>query len=322
MVVPINSVKDEQGLRIAWQGLVGGPLRPGDFRRRHAFREPRGHKALTVLLVDNLPRSLNDPGPPVDASDGAVGWLGAAALPPLVSCVLVIQDACRLGLAGRAVEFFLEQDYARRRLVIINGISRRADLDTRVCRTAHPLVVECLAPPGLSLGGLRNRGLDVADGDWVAQWDDDDYSHPHRLSYQMAHRSGHLPVLLRRQVRLHVDRGLAFYHDEPSGAAGTLLHPRTETRYPEITAGEDLAFRVTAWPRPPVVVDNRTEADSLLSLAFFHGRNATPEWRWMRRQPATGCDLSDRDLARLAGVCGRYGLDVGLPSGASFPPQA
>ena len=40
--------------------------------------------------------------------------------------------------------------------------------------------------PGLSLGELRNRSVELAQGHLVCQWDDDDRSHPMRLSVQVA----------------------------------------------------------------------------------------------------------------------------------------
>jgi glycosyltransferase involved in cell wall biosynthesis len=43
------------------------------------------------------------------------------------------------------------------------------------------------APPGLSLGELRNLSVLEADGEFVCQWDDDDWYHPRRLQRQLAH---------------------------------------------------------------------------------------------------------------------------------------
>jgi glycosyltransferase involved in cell wall biosynthesis len=39
----------------------------------------------------------------------------------------------------------------------------------------------------LSLGSLRNRSIDLAEGEVICQWDDDDLYHPSRLEIQLNH---------------------------------------------------------------------------------------------------------------------------------------
>jgi len=39
---------------------------------------------------------------------------------------------------------------------------------------------------GRALGALRNMAVDAASGDYVVQWDDDDWFHPRRIELQMA----------------------------------------------------------------------------------------------------------------------------------------
>ncbi len=44
-------------------------------------------------------------------------------------------------------------------------------------------IVPC--SPKLSLGELRNVSIDIAQGDYICQWDDDDWYHPDRIARQL-----------------------------------------------------------------------------------------------------------------------------------------
>ena len=79
-----------------------------------------------------------------------------------------------------AVRCFRNQTYRNRELVILddggdstleNTISLLADRDIRFIR---------LDPGSMPLGALRNLAAEQARGEYVAQWDDDDLSHPRR----------------------------------------------------------------------------------------------------------------------------------------------
>ena len=80
-----------------------------------------------------------------------------------------------------AVEWFLRQDYAPRELIVVDdGPEPIEDLipdDERV-RLLR-------LPRRQSIGAKRNLGAQVARGDFIAHWDDDDWSAPRRLAYQI-----------------------------------------------------------------------------------------------------------------------------------------
>ncbi len=95
----------------------------------------------------------------------------------------------RLALAKRSIRSWAAQSWGQRELVIVtDGTSRfrdalaryAADLGLDRVRLVHA------EGPDLTLGALRNRSLEEAKGDWVCQWDDDDFSHPERLATQAA----------------------------------------------------------------------------------------------------------------------------------------
>jgi glycosyltransferase involved in cell wall biosynthesis len=87
----------------------------------------------------------------------------------------------RLTLAKRAVRSFAEQTYPNRELVVVtDGPQRVRDaLERYVAALGLEDSVRFVYPQGdgLTLGRLRNLSLDAAGGDFVCQWDDDDYNH-------------------------------------------------------------------------------------------------------------------------------------------------
>ena len=92
---------------------------------------------------------------------------------PLVSCLCA--TAGRFSVLREAVACFLAQDYPERELVILNN---------------HPTPLVCDLPgvrvvneaKYASLGDCRNRLLELAKGDLVRTWDDDDLYMPWAIS--------------------------------------------------------------------------------------------------------------------------------------------
>ena len=103
------------------------------------------------------------------------------ARPDMVSAVMITgKHPERYALARVAVDCFHAQTHGSRELVIVNTG------DVRLWR-GEPEVVEIMVEQaGLTLGELRNRALEAARGDWVIQWDDDDWHHPERIASQLA----------------------------------------------------------------------------------------------------------------------------------------
>lgn len=182
---------------------------------------------------------------------------------PLVSAVMITgKSNARLPMASLAVTQFQRQTYEETELIIVNT---GRDALYRPARN----ITEIKLPQGqLSLGELRNIALDHASGEWVIQWDDDDVHHPDRISYQMSHVSGTQPQVLLYQTRLDLRTGESFCFSDPLGIAGTILHPRTELRYPAMAKSEDAVFSKSLGARP---LNNYDRHDIYIRL--FHGLN-------------------------------------------------
>jgi glycosyltransferase involved in cell wall biosynthesis len=90
-------------------------------------------------------------------------------------------------IARQAIDRFAAQDYQPRELVIVadgrDGYDELQAYATAIC--GANLVATCVDRGAHPLGSLRNRAVDLARGEVICQWDDDDLSHARRLSMQL-----------------------------------------------------------------------------------------------------------------------------------------
>jgi O-antigen biosynthesis protein len=99
---------------------------------------------------------------------------------PLVSCIMPTRD--RPDWGEQAVYYFLRQDYPNRELIILD--EGDCELGNRIPN--DPRLHYVRLSERLSIGAKRNAGCEVAQGEIIAQWDDDDWYGPDRLSRQVA----------------------------------------------------------------------------------------------------------------------------------------
>ncbi|SDD59242.1 Glycosyltransferase involved in cell wall bisynthesis [Actinokineospora iranica] len=207
---------------------------------------------------------------------------------PLVSCLMVTRD--RPTLADRAIRCFAHQRYTARELVIVTqgtAAYRNQLLEsTRAHGVERVEIVQ--ADPTMRLGALRNLSLDVASGDLVCVWDDDDCSHPDRLTIQVgelisvgAHTSflsDHLQ-LFQQDGDLHwIDWTLPTPPAKYPLLPTTMLMTRdTRFHYPESGRyahfGEDWALLTELHNRVRV---QHVSGHGHLYLYTYHGRNTFP----------------------------------------------
>lgn len=197
---------------------------------------------------------------------------------PLVTAVMVTgKTPHHEQLARKSAADFFRQTWPNRELLVINdgGYSLSGLGDG---------LREIRVDSGKTLGELRNIGLEAAKGEWIIQWDDDDRHHPDRIRQQMSLSHHGLPVTLRRQIRYHMQKRKALVHTRggPFGIEGTVLHKRTDVRYPAQKRSEDSVF-IRSLPRPRVI-DN----DARLYIRQFHGHNTWDERHVMNGRPWGG----------------------------------
>jgi GT2 family glycosyltransferase len=99
---------------------------------------------------------------------------------PLISCIMPTRGKAEWVL--QSIRYFQRQDYPARELIIVDdGVD---DLASKL--PDDPCIWYLRSLPGQSIGAKRNQACAVARGEIIAQWDDDDWYAPDRLSAQVA----------------------------------------------------------------------------------------------------------------------------------------
>jgi hypothetical protein len=109
---------------------------------------------------------------------------------PTVAAIMLTRD--RPELARKAVECFKTQTYERKMMVIWDSGDVALDMDAV---ENYPFQIWCRTEVGRGpIGKLRNDAAtwicdgptSITDPTIFVHWDDDDYSHPNRISEQVA----------------------------------------------------------------------------------------------------------------------------------------
>ena len=100
---------------------------------------------------------------------------------PLISCIMPTYG--RPDYVNESVKMFMDQDYPqdRRELIILNDCP--GQIFTTGLSDEHNIKIINKNERYSTLGKKRNAALDLAKGDLIAVWDDDDIYLPWRLSY-------------------------------------------------------------------------------------------------------------------------------------------
>jgi glycosyltransferase involved in cell wall biosynthesis len=262
---------------------------------------------------------------------------------PIVSCILTTHDDARINLARKAVNNFVKQHYVPYQLIVVNGGSQSVlTNDSMADLESDCSIFEVYAPANTNVSKMRNMGLSAASGDWVICIDDDDYFHPARLMYQMAHRIDNAPCLLKYQLRIDISEAIVnnanfIYAVKPllhlqkndTGIPCTMLFPRLNAKKepwffnPEIEINEyaELLARMLQHNKNYVVCDNRHNSMNiglhwpLLSVGVYHGNNQltyenffSGESKKMKNMTPYG--LNSNDIDHLKYILQTYNFKV------------
>jgi glycosyltransferase involved in cell wall biosynthesis len=226
--------------------------------------------------------------------------------PPLISCIMPTRD--RHHFVRQAIAYFLRQDYPHCELIILDDSLSKATLDEAAAN--DPRIRHIALPRGMSIGAKRNRGVELARGTIIAQWDDDDWYSPRRLSIQAA------PLLARQADITALDAGVWFDLGRwEFWKATDALHRRL---FVGDVHGGTLVFRRDVWQRLSRYPD-RSVAEDAMFLRVAQSRGA-------RLGPVANVGLfvyvrhgANSWSAALGGVLGSRGwVRVAEPD---FPPD-
>lgn len=197
----------------------------------------------------------------------------------LVSCLMVTgHDPVRRRFALAAIESFRQQTYPHRELVIINQSLER------LLPEPEPTIQEIQVPVQPTLGDARNLSLDHARGDWWLPWDDDDWSHPDRITWQMGARDGQRAVVPCRFLVYSFPRNVACVQVHP-WCSGLMLFPRCTQRYPAMPSSEDWVFMESfpnrlRWENPPEMYIRTHHGANTWGVDHILGRRRQARNEW------------------------------------------
>jgi glycosyltransferase involved in cell wall biosynthesis len=246
--------------------------------------------ACVAILPDQQSSGFGG-APPQPAREGAISTARSEHHAdvnsfPLVSCVMPTRNRRRF--VSQSIWYFLRQDYSRKELIILDdGEDSVADLVPADDRIRYLRLDR-----RLSIGAKRNLGCEMSGGEMIANWDDDDWIGPDRLSLQVRRLLGTGADLCGLRDLLHYkpEAGEAWLYRYPEDArpwlaGGTLLYRRAawaESRFPEIDVGEDTAF---VWQQPAeriTIMPDLSFYVALIHRGNTSGKHLT-DVRWQRR---------------------------------------
>jgi glycosyltransferase involved in cell wall biosynthesis len=201
---------------------------------------------------------------------------------PLVSCIMPTAD--RREFVPQAIRNFLAQDYdgPRELIVLDDGRDSIADLIP-----PHATIHYMRLDRKLTLGAKRNIACELARGELIAHWDDDDWMAPGWLSSQAKALLGQgADICGLDKIFFYAPEGRRawqYVYDgrSPWVCGGTLCYRREFWRgapFADISVGEDNAF---VWaPQQKRIAIN---PDQHLYVARVHARNTSPKETLNRR---------------------------------------
>lgn len=166
---------------------------------------------------------------------------------PLISCLCITKNEEKL--VNLSIDCFRKQIYPNKELIIVyednnsyieNIIKNNQDKNIKYFKID--------SNPKKTLGELRNISIESSNGEYIAQWDDDDWHNPIRLweQYYTLKKYNKNGSILRKWL-VYDERNNLLYERERTdliGWEGSLLFKKSEIKdlYQNLTRGEDTGF--------------------------------------------------------------------------------
>lgn len=193
--------------------------------------------------------------------------------------------ANRKRIASRAIKCFERQTYANKELVIVDdGKQDYSDLLSNI-PPSDVNYVRIKQKERIKLGELRNISLDAAKGDFLIQWDDDDWYHEDRIRLQSNVLQKGADACCLSSSLTHIQNSefehLPFIGSLNGGIPGSIMHVKNKSiRYPNYLKGEDSVY-LDAWNEKECVVLPSSLA--YLFIRCYHGANTWDLQHFKRR---------------------------------------
>ncbi|MEO5681251.1 MAG: glycosyltransferase family A protein [Chitinophagaceae bacterium] len=164
----------------------------------------------------------------------------------LISCLCITR--AKPDLLKRAINCFLGQTYTNKELVIVYEDDDIETEDFVKSITDESIsTVKVDSTPKLTLGALRNLAINICEGEYFCQWDDDDWFHKDRLAMQMraiceSQKGGCVMTnwIMHDELRSKTYFSVLRLWEGSIMCKTSLV--RGQIKYPEIRKGEDTEF--------------------------------------------------------------------------------
>jgi O-antigen biosynthesis protein len=302
----------QAGVRSVWACAAYVQRAPRGAPRGMRMVEPRASKPIPILRSEPRiePKStvltrtiVSSPRQPLVEDRPRV-----KSEPPLISCIMPTRDRPRF--VRQAIAYFLRQDYPCRELIVLDDSI--IDGTLAELTASDPRIQLVPVPRGMSIGAKRNRGAELARGSIIAQWDDDDWYSPRRLSEQAA------PLLAGEADITALDAGVWFDLERwEFWKASDSLHRRL---FVGDVHGGTLVFRREVWQKLSKYPD-RSIAEDAMFLRGAQSRGAR-----LRRMNNTGTFVYVRHGSNSWSVAAGRQMGAGTTrwhrvTEPDFPPQ-
>lgn len=200
---------------------------------------------------------------------------------PLISCICITDK--RPDLLQKAINCFKSQNYLNKELVISypknDRLSKKVILDEQ---NAELKILSIERENDTSLGEARNQAIKKSNGEYVCTWDDDDWYHPSRISYQynsiQNKGEGYQASVLTR-ILLHDQTKNETYYSFKYTWEGTILCNKElllQNQYRHSNQGEDShVIRFLSARKQLLMLDQVP----FLYIYIHHGKNT---WNYER----------------------------------------
>src|SRR4030095_10326370 len=195
---------------------------------------------------------------------------------PFVSCIMPTYN--RRAFVPHAIRYFLRQDYPYKELIIVDdGSDCIKDL-----LPDHPFIHYHHLTQKITLGAKLNMACQLAKGEIIVNWDDDDWYSPNRLTYQV--------TAMQDPATYICGINRLLYYDVRKKAAFEYVYPENQRPW---LLGSSLCYKKEFWNRNPFADINvgrdglcvwKTTADHIhvlpditFAVHMIHESNVSPK---------------------------------------------
>jgi glycosyltransferase involved in cell wall biosynthesis len=202
----------------------------------------------------------------------------------LISCICVTRK--KPDLLKRAIGCFTSQTYSNKELIILYEDDDDDTID--FLKDGFPpesgiRLFRVPAYPKMALGELRNLAIKIAKGEYVCQWDDDDWYHMSRLEWQyhLLFREGRHGSILTQWLVFDSTTSTAYISNSRLWEGSILCRKSVlqQKAYEDKTLGEDTATIEYLSSRGSLYYLSQMAG---LYIYVYHGNNSWDYGHWTK----------------------------------------